>query len=159
MNRFTYLLDEQAITVSYEWQPGRLLVGGQSYDCDGRSVVLDGRRVPFWTHRDGDTVSVWLDGQVHRFCSHDPRQRQQAKATEGGSGTVAAQMPGKVLTLSVQPGAVVSKGENLLVMESMKMELALDAPIDGTVVSVAVAVGQMVAQGECLVVLEPAAPA
>jgi biotin carboxyl carrier protein len=60
-------------------------------------------------------------------------------------------MPGKILSLAVKVGDTVVKGQNLLVMESMKMELALDAPLDGTVDSVDVSIGQLVAQGERLV--------
>lgn len=157
MKSFTHLTAEGEESVAFDLVDGQLLVDGQSYRCDGKSVWLEGRRVPFWTHQRGDKVSVWLDGEVFRFTAKDPRQRSQAGgATAPSSGLVAAQMPGKILSLAVKVGDQVKAGQNLLVMESMKMELALDAPLEGTVASVAISVGQMVAQGDELVRLEPA---
>ena len=52
--------------------------------------------------------------------------------------------PGKVITVDVAAGEVVTKGQRLLVLEAMKMEHALTAPFDGTVAELAVAEGQQV---------------
>lgn len=154
------------MTFSYETADGEkrlefdlakdvLRIGDESYPCDGRFVWLDGRRVPFWTHRERETVSVWLDGEAFTFSVRDPRKRSTAKTEDGAaSGQVKAQMPGKVLSLAVKPGDTVVKGQNLLVMESMKMELALNAPLDGVVETVAVDIGQMVSLGQILVALQ-----
>jgi acetyl/propionyl-CoA carboxylase alpha subunit len=152
MSSFTYQTSEGESKVEFELSGGKLTVGGQAYECDGRSVWVAGRRIPFWTYQHGDKVSVWLDGEVFSFTHRDPRQRTNESATAGDSGgLVSAQMPGKILSLAVKVGDTVVKGQNLLVMESMKMELALDAPLDGTVDSVDVSIGQLVAQGERLV--------
>ncbi len=157
MKSFTYLTSDGEESVAFEVASGTLTVGQESYPCDGRSVTIAGRRVPFWTHQQGDKVSVWLDGEVFSFTVKDPRQRSGGGGlSAASSGLVAAQMPGKILSLAVQPGDRVSAGQNLLVMESMKMELALDAPLDGVVAGLSVSVGQMVAQGDELVRIEPA---
>lgn len=156
MNRFTYRAAEGERSVEYELTDSRLTVDGLSYPCDGHAIWLEGRRVPFWVQRSAGRATVWLDGETYTFDYHDPRQRTSSTAEAGDfSGRVTAQMPGKILSLSVRPGDTVRRGQNLLVMESMKMELALDAPADGTVESVAVAVGQLVALGETLVKLSP----
>jgi 3-methylcrotonyl-CoA carboxylase alpha subunit len=63
-------------------------------------------------------------------------------------------MPGRVSAVKVAVGARVRKGEELLVVEAMKMENALRAPRDGVVRAVHVAVGEMVAPGRALVELE-----
>jgi 3-methylcrotonyl-CoA carboxylase alpha subunit len=78
-------------------------------------------------------------------------------ADEGGRLT--APMPGKVISILVQAGATVSKGEPLLVMEAMKMEHTITAPADGTISLVHYGVGDQVAEGDALVAIEaPAAP-
>ena len=48
-------------------------------------------------------------------------------------------MPGTVVQLRVEPGATVSAGETLVVLESMKMEISIAAPRDGSVAEVFVA--------------------
>ncbi len=153
MSRFTYQTpQDESTTVEFELTDGELRLGELRFPCDGKAVWLDGRRVPFAVSRHKELLSVWLDGEVYSFTSHNPRQRSSGAGHAGsGSGSVTAQMPGKILSLAVQVGDTVSAGQNLLIMESMKMELALNAPIDGTVESVEVSVGQMVAQGDLLV--------
>jgi biotin carboxyl carrier protein len=59
-----------------------------------------------------------------------------------------------VSAVKVEVGAHVRKGEELLVVEAMKMENALRAPRDGVVRAVHVGVGEMVAPGRALVELE-----
>jgi biotin carboxyl carrier protein len=59
-----------------------------------------------------------------------------------------------VIAVKVAPGQKVARGEELLVVESMKMENAVRAPRDGTVRAVAAQVGDMVGPGAVLVELE-----
>jgi 3-methylcrotonyl-CoA carboxylase alpha subunit len=78
---------------------------------------------------------------------------EAAGATE--SGRVSAPMHGKVLEVLVAPGAAVRKGDRLAVIEAMKMEHTLLAPIDGIVADVRVTVPAQVAQGAHLMTIEP----
>jgi len=64
-----------------------------------------------------------------------------------GDGVIKAPMHGKVLAILVEQGASVQKGERVAVVEAMKMEHALTAPIDGTVGEIAAAVGAQIAEG------------
>ncbi len=67
------------------------------------------------------------------------------------AGGVCALMPGRVVALLVKPGAKVSKGEPLLVLEAMKMEQTFSAPADGVCVGFNVAIGEQVVEGSELV--------
>ena len=63
-------------------------------------------------------------------------------------------MPGTVLRVDVAPGQAVQAGQTLVVLEAMKMELSVAAPVEGTVRDVHVTAGQLVARGQALVELE-----
>jgi 3-methylcrotonyl-CoA carboxylase alpha subunit len=63
-------------------------------------------------------------------------------------------MPGHILSVAVAEGDVVSKGTALLVMEAMKMEMTLTAPMDGTVTGLTLIPGERVAEGVLLLRLK-----
>jgi biotin carboxyl carrier protein len=71
-----------------------------------------------------------------------------------GSGQVLAPAPGKVLKVSVQPGDTVRSGDELLVLESMKIETRIQAPVTGQVSDVKVKPGDTVKTGELMVVIQ-----
>jgi propionyl-CoA carboxylase alpha chain len=66
-------------------------------------------------------------------------------------------MPGTVVRVDTAPGAAVTAGQVLVVLEAMKMEHAVRAASDGTVAQVGVEAGQQVDSGALLVVVEVAA--
>ncbi len=63
-------------------------------------------------------------------------------------------IPGVILKLHVKPGAHVQRGDPLLVLEAMKMQNDIVAPMDGRVTSVHVTTGQLVTKGQTLLELE-----
>ena len=75
----------------------------------------------------------------------------------GGGNRVLAPMPGRIVLLRVAVGDVVEEGQELGVMEAMKMELALKAPRAGVIAEVRVAAGDFVEGDALLILLEPAA--
>jgi 3-methylcrotonyl-CoA carboxylase alpha subunit len=72
-----------------------------------------------------------------------------------GDGVVAAPMHGKLLTILVAAGEAVHKGQRLAVIEAMKMEHSLLAPVDGVVAEVAAAAGTQVAEGAKVLAITP----
>ncbi len=69
---------------------------------------------------------------------------------------ITAALPGTVLAIYVQPGQTVSKGQTLLVLESMKMENAVTSPINGIIGEVAVSVGSYVKKDQTLLFVNTA---
>jgi acetyl-CoA carboxylase biotin carboxyl carrier protein len=66
---------------------------------------------------------------------------------------VAAHITGTVVRIEVAKGTAVAAGQVVAVLESMKMELPVEAQVGGTVVEIRVAAGQPVAEGDLLVIL------
>ncbi|GAB3893078.1 acetyl-CoA carboxylase biotin carboxyl carrier protein subunit [Larkinella knui] len=64
---------------------------------------------------------------------------------------IKAPMPGLILSLSVQPGDAVRKGDTVLILEAMKMENVIKSPADGTIKSVRISRGQTVEKNQVLV--------
>lgn len=85
----------------------------------------------------------------------DPLEREVASrgAGTGGPQQVRAPIPGKVVSVTVEPGHEVSRGQPLLVLEAMKMENQICAEGAGRVVEVLVQAGATVERGQLLVVV------
>ncbi len=67
---------------------------------------------------------------------------------------IRSEVAGTVFQVDVSAGTRVAAGDTLLILESMKMEIPVDAPRDGTVAKVAVAEKEVVKEGQVLLVLE-----
>jgi 3-methylcrotonyl-CoA carboxylase alpha subunit len=119
----------------------------------GVHLVREGDR-SFVLHaaRDGDDVHAFWDGVAYALAEEREGARSAHRHDEGG---LEAPMPGRVAALHVSAGQHVARGQELLVVEAMKMENALRAPRDGVVRAVHVAPGDMVAPGRPLLELEP----
>ena len=71
-------------------------------------------------------------------------------AAPAGGETVVSPMPGNILSVNVQNGSAVKKGDVLMILEAMKMENEIMSPCDGTVTSVSVQKGAAVESGAVL---------
>jgi len=117
----------------------------------------------------GDVVSGEFNGIGRRFRAsvsadrvllHDGDRRATLqrvdafafeKSTQRGSDRVAAPMPGRIVVVRAKAGDEVAAGQELLVMEAMKMEIALKAPQAGTIGSVNATAGDFVEADTVLV--------
>ena len=122
---------------------------------DGAALRLsvDGRQQAWCVVRDGDTFWVAGDGGTW-----DLRLRPliDSRIHEGvdTDGEITSPMPGAVIALAVADGDEVTAGQALLVIEAMKMEHSLTAPIDG-VARLHVAVGDQVTGDQLLASVDP----
>ncbi len=72
------------------------------------------------------------------------------------SRDVHSEVAGSIFELLVAPGDEVAKGDTLLLVESMKMEIPIEAPVSGVVAAVHVIVGDAVAEDQRVVSIDPA---
>ncbi|EAR51179.1 methylcrotonyl-CoA carboxylase, alpha subunit [Oceanicola granulosus HTCC2516] len=115
-------------------------------------VEVDGRQFGAEVVAGAGRVTVFRDGLSRSYELPDPLAG--AAAEQAGGDALVAPMPGLVRAILTTPGARVSRGEPLLVLEAMKMEHTLSAPRDGTVAELLAAEGEQVTDGSLLLALE-----
>jgi biotin carboxyl carrier protein len=107
--------------------------------------------VTAWSAAAGDTRWVYVDGEVFEF---EVAREGRSRAAGAARGSLSAPMPASVVRVEVAPGDRVRKGDALVVLEAMKMELPVRAPADGIVAAVHCKAGDMVKPGVPLIDLE-----
>lgn len=125
----------------------RVEIDGLMIRVDGEEVAMPSRALAV---ADGDARWVFLDGEVFQF----EVQHRGARRASTHQGSLSAPMPATVVRVLVTDGQAVKRGDTLIVLEAMKMELPVKAPADGTVKSIACRAGQLVQPGVPLVELE-----
>ncbi len=97
----------------------------------------------------------WVDTGQLNFSTDDAAAAPDEDAVPYGCEAAMSAVPGSVWKLSVEVGDQVDAGQELLVLESMKMEIAVESPSAGTVVELRAEPGAAVKAGQVLAVIEP----
>ncbi len=123
--------------------------------ADGHAwLTVDGETVEVLLATHGDEVFVHVDGEAHQLTYEHPLARLAHQAHGGAEDMIRAPMPGSLVSVAVKAGDAVTKGQVLLVMESMKMETTIHAPRDGVVAAVHFGQGQTFDRDALLLTLE-----
>ena len=105
------------------------------------------------------TVFFELNGQPRTVTIQDaaltPAQGSRPKVKDGEAGQIGAPMPGRVVSVAVEAGQAVSRGDGLITIEAMKMETTVFAEADGKVGEIHVAPGDEVETKDLLLEIEP----
>lgn len=124
-----------------------------------RKVIVDGTEFDVDIEMDGGIWTATVEGRTFKIEVPDSGPVVKKKRSQGGkkkkSGTVSANIPGKIVTIEVNEGDVVEEGQVILILEAMKMQNEIQAPISGTVSSVTCEEGQSIEANVPLVVIEP----
>jgi 3-methylcrotonyl-CoA carboxylase alpha subunit len=136
---------------------GRPVAAKVNYDAQGLSVSVEGVAPDPLARliETGDAFYVLRQGRqtVVRL-----RDVDRAEGADGeGDGIVRAPMHGKLLALLVRSGEKVTRGHPVAIIEAMKMEHTLVAPVDGTVSELPAPAGQQIAEGTTVAVIAPSA--
>jgi propionyl-CoA carboxylase alpha chain len=145
----TYRIREDHIDAEIDGVPLQALV--RVATPDQVDLETDGTRRVYRVHQVG--ADVYVDASDGSSAlSEIPRFGDPTKLAPAGS--LLAPMPGLVLRVLAEPGAVVTAGQPLLVLEAMKMEQTVSAPADGVVAELRAKSGEQVSTGQILAVLE-----
>jgi 3-methylcrotonyl-CoA carboxylase alpha subunit len=129
----------------------RALLGGRVALAEGAARFADGS---FLVESERG-VLVIRGGRQTSVSPVDPLDVDLEHVEGGSDGVVKSPMHGKLVAISVSEGESVLKGQLLAVVEAMKMEHALTAPIDGIVSGIAAVPGQQIGEGARLMTVSP----
>jgi 3-methylcrotonyl-CoA carboxylase alpha subunit len=119
-------------------------IGGETH-----TVSIDAPGCPATRATIAGEEVLFARGEAWSFATPSATHTK-AMETES-DGTLYAPMPGRIVSVSVTAGQAVRKGQTLLALEAMKMELALPAPFDGLVAKLSVSEGDQVRESAELV--------
>ena len=140
----TFLKGEAKVGVRYKEKPAVKATSG-NFD-----VTVDGKA--YQASLDGDKVTV--NGKTFNVSVNAAGQAAAKPAAAGGAGAeVKSPVPGTLTKLLVKEGDVVKKGQQIAVLEVMKMESPVPSPADGVVGKIAVHQGDQVVTGQLLMML------
>jgi biotin carboxyl carrier protein len=140
-----------------------IIVDGVTYNVDFMkvgdqpvySLVVNGESVEAHVYPNEDLWQVMFRGTLFTACVEDEREKRlraslAGRVAEHEDFHLKAPMPGMVVSIPVQDGQTVKKGEVLAILESMKMQNELRSPRDGKVARLRVKVGDRVEQKDTM---------
>ena len=124
-----------------------------------RKVIVNGEEFEVELTNDGDTWTATVGGETFEIQVPDSAPPPKKRASSGGkskkSGKVSANIPGKVVTVEVSIGDVVEEGQVVMILEAMKMQNEIQAPVAGTVTEIHCEEGQSIEANVPLLVITP----
>jgi len=150
MKRYQITLDGQAFDVLLLSDPLQEQV---QVEVDGIAFTAEVKDLPAKPEPPTGAADPVAPTASSRPPAATPTPGAQAAASAGDS--ITAPLPGVIKSISVRPDQQVSKGDELLVIEAMKMDNIIRASRDGTIETIHVDLGRQVAYGERLLDLTP----
>jgi len=158
-------VEDQEFTVVID-RDDQIMVNGQVYNIDFQqlseggmlSLLLNNRSLEAIVEERDEAWEVLLKGELYSVNVQDERAYRLAKARgtaaeASGEAAVKSPMPGLIVAVSVEQGQTVKKGEQIIILESMKMENELRSPRNGVVLRVLVEQGESVEKDQVLVTI------
>jgi len=158
MNNYKVTIDQQEYPLTVEESQldmvqtadneFHILQDGQSY----KAVVVDHNYT-------AKTLSLEINGNPYRIEIADEYDLLVEKMGFSAASNqkikfIKAPMPGLILDILIKPGQAITKGDQLLILEAMKMENVLKAEGDGIIKSIEVQKGAAVDKGQILIEME-----
>lgn len=144
----------------------KIVVNDQSIDVDFKdlsergmvSLLLGNRSIEAVVEERDDNYEVLIQGELYSVQVQDERSRRLALArgevgTDTGELQIKSPMPGIIIATPAAEGSWVKKGDQIIILESMKMENELRSPRDGVLSRVLVSPGLSVEKDQVLAII------
>jgi len=126
-----------------------------------RKVKVDGEEYEVELEKQNGLWNVTIEGksfniEIEGSSVEDTSVSKRKKATRGKkSGTISSTIPGKVVSISAKEGQMVSEGDVVMILEAMKMQNEIQAPLSGTVTAINCKPGDSVEANSPLIIIQP----
>src|SRR5215203_4147747 len=151
--------DNTTVDLSTSGKIYRVTIGEKTVDVEviqsdnGKlDLLIDGKHVTAYVSSDNAKHWVTVNGQTVVLAKSTGTKRRSAGHDHASE--LVAPMPGLVRGVNVSEGDAVTKGQTLLLLEAMKMEIRVQAPRDGAVKKLFVKQGQTAEREQVLVEIE-----
>lgn len=147
-------------------QEGQITVDDKMYQIDFQhlteggllSLLIDNRSLEAIVEEHENLWDVLIHGELYSVDVKDERAYRLAKARglstrASGKASITSPMPGLIIAVPVKVGQTIQKGDQVVILESMKMENELRSPRDGIVTHVYASKGQSVEKNQILVTI------
>jgi len=152
-------LDDTSLDISRNGEGYIAQIGGQAFRAEILSaengkfeLLFEGHRVTVYVSSERAKRWVTIDGRTFLLVKSSGKRRGAAGHDQERG--LAAPMPGQIQSVNVSPGEIVKKGQTLLVLEAMKMQIRISAPADGRVGRLLAREGETVERGQVLIEME-----
>ncbi len=160
--KYVTTINECAFTIDIN-RSGEIIVDGVRHAVDMKtldgmlhSLLIDHNSYEAIVERHQDQYHVLMHGSLYVVHVADEREQHLGRSSfvpPSGELPITAPMPGLIVDVAVEKGQEVEIGDNLVILESMKMGNEIKAPREGVVHRVAVKAGDSVEQHQVLVVI------
>jgi len=164
--KYVAIIDDQRYEIEINTDD-EIVLNGEHLPVDFRpvmgqpvySLILNGHSYEAYVHPTEAGLEVLLQGRLRVVSVEDERQRRLRESSGGpvarsGEYNLRAPMPGLIIAVPVAEGQTVTKGQDLVILESMKMQNELKAPREGAVSRVRVKPGDSVEHNQVLLTLD-----
>jgi biotin carboxyl carrier protein len=137
----------------------QVVINGRTYHVE----IEDLHASPVNVKVDGEAFAVTFQAEASAAAGRPRVERVEAppvapsgptRPDAAPAGAFVAPMPGVILAVSVAAGQTVTRGQELCILEAMKMKNSLKSPRDGVIAEIKVTAGQTVAHGDVLVMFQ-----
>ena len=126
-----------------------------------RKVKVDGEDFDVELEKQGNVWSVSIEGESFNIevegssVGESSGSKRKKRGRGKKSGTISSTIPGKIVSISVEEGDNVAEGDVVMILEAMKMQNEIQAPLSGTVTAINCKPGDSVEANSPLVVIQP----
>ena len=128
---------------------------------ENRKVKVDGEEYEVELEKQEGVWNVTIEGKIFRIeieggSVGDPAGNKRKKKGRGKkSGTISSTIPGKIVSIAVEEGNIVAEGDVVMILEAMKMQNEIQAPLSGCVTAVNCKPGDSIEANSPLIVIQP----